>query len=97
MHVFLAAEQDSKELIESDEMVYVSVCHKDMGSAEKLSRTQGMQISQIKHQGSSLIVKRNEKARIGKGIVDESRLERASHGQVIRYPVSQLLVSMNND
>jgi hypothetical protein len=53
--------------------------HEDMGDLEKIPRGKVVQIAEIEHQGPLLVQEGYKQARIGKGIIDESRMKRRAH------------------
>ena len=73
------AESCPQQLVESGEVVHVSVRHKNHPRLQVLARRQGSQWGQIKKQRSARVGQFHVKPRIAKGRMDQAGTESVTH------------------
>ena len=81
-HHVLAAETDSEQPVEADEVVHMRVRHEHVAQAQDLARCQRPQIAQVEHQGAFFKQKVDIQARVPERTICQHRVKDWFH---VRY------------
>jgi hypothetical protein len=86
MKLFFTTQRNPEQGVEAHKMIHVRVSHKNKVDLEEFFRRKGVEVSEIKEDGSSLKEERNEKARIVKGRIHEPCSEGWLGHRLINFP-----------
>ena len=75
MELLFTTQRNPEQGVEAHEMIHVRVSHKNVLDLEQFSRRKGVEVPEIKEDGSSLVQEGNEKARIVEGRIHEPYCE----------------------